>query len=170
MKRLALLLVGTFVLTACPGDKEPEPDTTSSAQIDTTPVNFDTLGANLPPVVPDTFTPPPEPKAPPRRQAAIPLAPPALMDAVSREQTFTQFCYQEFGQKSDPTLRGGVAMVVTVTSSGISDAKVADDTWTSAAGKAVNRCLDEKAKDAWRLGSGEVKPGKYVVNMTFAPA
>ena len=88
-------------------------------------------------------------------------------DAVARERTSSQFCYQEFGQKVDPSLNGGVALVVTVGGSGITDAKVASDTWSSSAGKPVNRCLDERAESAWKLAAGAVPAGKYVVRMTF---
>jgi hypothetical protein len=169
MKRIALLVVGVLVLSACPGDDEQPPvDTNTVAQIDTTPVSFDSLETNLPPPVVDTQTPPPAVRQ--RRAQPIPPAPPALVAAVSREQSFTKFCYQEFGQKADPTLRGGVAMVVTVGASGISEAKVENDSWTSEAGQAVNRCLNERAKDAWRLSEGAVRPGKYVVNLTFTSA
>lgn len=170
MKRIALLVAGVFVLAGCPGDDDQPPvDTTTTSQMDTTPVSFDSLQTNLPPPVTDTQTPPP-PVRQAARPAAIPPAPPALMDAVSREQSFTKFCYQEFGQKADPTLRGGVAMVVTVSAEGISDARVENDSWTSDAGAAVNRCLNERAKDAWRLSRGAVRPGKYVVNLTFTSA
>ncbi|HSJ65112.1 MAG TPA: hypothetical protein VK922_14565 [Gemmatimonadaceae bacterium] len=170
MKRIALLAAGVFVLAGCPGDDdEPPVDTASPMAMDTTPVDFDSLDTNLPPPVPDT-----QPARPAPRQAVrpspIPPAPPPLMEAVSREQSFTQFCYQEFGQKADPTLRGGVAVVVTVGADGITDARVENDSWTSSAGAAVNRCLNERAKDAWRLGRGAVRPGKYVVNLTFTPA
>lgn len=170
MKRIALLVVGVLVLSACPGDDEQPPvDTNTTAQIDTTPVSFDSLDTNLPPAVVDTQTPPPRTSRV-TRPSPIPPAPPALVAAVSREQSFTKFCYQEFGQKADPTLRGGVAMVVTVSASGISEARVENDSWTSDAGEAVNRCLNERAKDAWRLSEGAVRPGKYVVNLTFTSA
>jgi hypothetical protein len=170
MKRIALLVVGVVVLAGCPGDDDQPPiDTASTAPMDTTPVSFDSLETNLPPPVTDTLTPPPRVRGP-QRPAAIPPAPPALVAAVSREHSFTQFCYQEFGQKADPTLRGGVAMVVTVSAEGISEARVENDSWTSEAGAAVNRCLNERAKYAWRLGRGAVRPGKYVVNLTFTSA
>jgi hypothetical protein len=170
MKRIALLVAGVLVLAGCPGDDEQPPvDTASPMAMDTTPVNFDSLDTNLPPPAPDTQTTTPAPRQPPRA-AAIPPAPPALLAAVSREHSFTQFCYQEFGQKADPTLRGGVAMVVTVAAEGIAEARVENDSWTSGAGTAVNRCLNERAKDAWRLSRGAVRPGKYVVNLTFTPA
>lgn len=170
MKRIALLVVGVFVLAGCPGDDEQPPvDTVTTSQMDTTPVSFDSLETSLPPAVSDTQTPPPQTRAP-GRASPIPPAPPALVAAVSREQSFTKFCYQEFGQKADPTLRGGVAMVVTVSAEGISEARVENDSWTSDAGAAVNRCLNERAKDAWRLGRGAVQPGKYVVNLTFTSA
>jgi hypothetical protein len=89
------------------------------------------------------------------------------MDAVQREGSFSRFCYQEFGQKVDPLLKGGVALVVSVGSAGITDAKVASDSWSSNAGSAVNRCLDERAGSAWKLAAGAVPAGKYVVRMTF---
>lgn len=171
MKRIALLVVWVIVLAGCPGDDEQPPvDPPNTAQIDTTPVNFDSLDTNLPPAASDSLTPPPPRPRQTPRPAAIPQAPPALMQAVSREQSFTQFCYQEFGQKADPTLRGGVAIVVTVAAEGITAARVENDSWTSGAGTAVNRCLNERAKDAWRLGQGLVQPGKYVVNLSFTPA
>jgi hypothetical protein len=170
MKRIALLVAGVLVLAGCPGDDDQPPvDTASTVAMDTTPVNFDSLDTNLPPPKPDTQTAIPVSR-PPRRAPPIPPAPPALVEAVSREQSFTQFCYQEFGQKADPTLRGGVAMVVTVGAEGITDARVENDNWTSSSGAAVNRCLNERAKDAWRLSSGAVRPGKYVVNQTFTTA
>lgn len=168
MTRFALLFAAMLVLTGCPGDDD-QPVVDTAAPLADQPVNFDTLTTSLPPAVPDTGSPPPRER--PRAQpAAIPQAPPALMDAVEREQSFTLFCYQEHGQKDDPSLRGGVAMVVTVGSGGITDARVANDSWTSSSGKAVNRCLNDKAKDAWRLDGGLVRPGKYVVNLTFSPA
>ena len=89
------------------------------------------------------------------------------MDAVSRERTFSRFCYQEFGQKVDPSLTGGVALVVTVGQNGITGATVANDSWSSNAGSGVNRCLNERAGSAWKLAAGAVPAGKYVVRMTF---
>jgi hypothetical protein len=60
-----------------------------------------------------------------------------------------------------------VALVVSVGSAGITNARVASDSWSSKAGSAVNRCLDEKAGSAWKLAAGTVPAGKYVVRMTF---
>ena len=87
---------------------------------------------------------------------------------MEREQAFTKFCYQEKGQKSDPNLRGAVTMVVTVGARGITDAKVAASNWSSNAGRQVNACLDEKAKDAWKLAAGAVRAGKYQVPLQFS--
>ena len=162
-------------LAACPGERRSDADSAKVAAIpvDTMPTDLSKVETSLPPAMPDTF------KAPARtvarrsagevvREPPIPPAPPALMEAVSRERTFSRFCYQEFGQKVDPTLTGGVALVVTVGSSGINDAKVANDTWSSNAGSAVNKCLDQRAASAWKLTSGTVPAGKYVVRMTFS--
>ena len=60
-------------------------------------------------------------------------------------------------------------MVVTVNHEGISEAKVANDTWSSRAGKSVNACLEQRAPRAWKPAAGTVKPGKYVVQLSFRP-
>ena len=155
----------------CPGEKRAKSADSARAAIpvDTTPTDLSKVQTSLPPAAPDTF------KGPARRKSAgdvvreppIPPAPPALMSAVDRERSFSRFCYQEFGQKVDPTLKGGVAVVVSVGSGGVTGAKVASDSWSSNAGSGVNRCLNQKAGSAWKLTPGEVKAGKYVVRMTF---
>ena len=167
---LPLLLIG---LAACPKDKKKgAADSVAVAPpivADTTPTDLSSVPTSLPPAAPDTFKPKPIPKATPRAEPApsYPQAPSALMEAVQRSQTVSKFCYQEFGQKVDPTLSGGVAMLVTVGASGITDARVANDRWSSRSGKAVNECLNEKAKLAWKLTPGDVKSGKYIVQLTF---
>jgi len=159
---LAILALG------CPGEKRPKGADSARAAIpvDTTPTDLSKVQTSLTPPAPDTFKGPAQKvarKAPP----PVPSAPPALMEAVDRERSFSRFCYQEFGQKVDPTLKGGVAMVVSVGSGGITAAKVSSDSWSSNAGSGVNRCLDQKAATAWKLAPGAVKAGKYVVRMTF---
>jgi hypothetical protein len=167
--RLPILPLFLLGVVACPKDRKGADSVAVAPPLveDTTPQDLSQLPTSLPPVAPDTFKA--ARRAAPRAAAAprYPDAPPALLAAVQRSQTFSRFCYQEFGQKSDPTLRGGVAMVVTVDPSGVADARVADDDWTSASGKAVNSCLNERAKLAWKLGPGEVKSGKYYVQLAF---
>jgi hypothetical protein len=170
MKKLAavLLLAGL----GCHGDKNPPATTTAAAPppVDTTPVDLSKVQTALPKAAPDTFTPPPKPK--PESYAAqapdYPPAPSALMASVNRESAFSRFCFEEYGEKLDPTLRGGVAMLVTVNSQGVSDAKVANSKWSSKQpGAGVEQCLNEKAKLAWKLEPGEVRSGQYVVQMSF---
>lgn len=171
-----LVLAIAFVLVLVfrhPGGRTGAGNADSSraaVPVDTTPVDLSKVQTSLPPTLPDTF------KGPARtrrsagevvREPPIPPAPPALMEAVDRERSFSRFCYQEFGQKVDPTLRGGVAFVVSVGSAGVADAKVASDSWSSNAGSGVNRCLDQRASTAWKLAPGVVPAGKYVVRMTF---
>jgi hypothetical protein len=174
MNRIVLAIVAVvavviiFLLVRPKGETKQTPvDTTF--KVDTHQVPLESLTTNVPPPAPDTFTPPKIETRPAPTRPQYPMAPEALMEAVRREQSFTQFCYQEFGQKSDPQLRGGVAMLVTVGTSGVTAAHVANDSWTSKFGKAVNRCLNQRAKDAWRLPAGTVKSGQYVVNLTFQP-
>jgi hypothetical protein len=151
------------VVAGCPGDKKkavvPPPVQ------DTIPMDLDSLQSAIPAAVPDSFKPPPKRPAAER----IPPAPPELVAAVQREQSFSKFCYQEFGQKADPSLRGGVAMVVTVDAGGVTGARVANDSWSSNAGGAVNDCLNEKAAGAWKRSAAGVKAGKYVVQLSFRP-
>jgi hypothetical protein len=164
---IGLTGIGLVALVAagCHDDKPVPAKPIASA--DTTPVDLSQLKTAIPQAAPDTFTPPkPEPveAAPP----PYPPAPPALMESVNREQAFSRFCFEEFGQKIDPSLRGGVAMLVTVSGQGVSDARVARSRWSSKTpGEAVNGCLNEKAKLAWKLEPGEVKSGEYVVQMSF---
>lgn len=166
---LTLLLPVWLVLAACPGDKPRRP--AAVVPPDTAPANLESLAVAIPPAVADSA--PPAPRARPRgtrRAARSTPPPPALLAAVRREQAFSRFCYEEFGQKSDPTLAGGVAVRVIVGAEGITEARVADDSWSSPAGQAVNRCLDERAKSAWKLAGGAVRPGTYVVQLAFRPS
>jgi hypothetical protein len=166
MKRLSLALPLVLALLGCPkDDDEASQVPVDTIPRDTTPIALDTLTSTLPPVEPDTFTPPPRQTA--QAPARVPPAPAALMEAVEREQAFSNFCYREFGLKSDPQLRGGVAMLVTVGRNGVAAARVEADTWSSNIGKAVNQCLNEKAASAWKIAPGEVRAGTYQVDLRF---
>ncbi|MBX9929392.1 MAG: hypothetical protein K2X99_10810 [Gemmatimonadaceae bacterium] len=147
-------------------------DSTSSAPpapvaLDTAPVDLSKMRANLPPAVADTVV-----RAP--REAVvrgIPEAPAALMDAVEREEGISRFCYQEYGQKVDPQLAGGVAVVVTVAGGKVIAARIGADTWSSAAGRGVNGCLTQKAPQAWTLAPDKsIADGRYVVPLRFRPS
>jgi len=183
VRRLALLPF-LVVALACPSDKKNtaalpldsvKPDTTKTvASADTAGTDLSKIPAKLPTAAPDTFhrqnlTPDARSRGVgPSGHTSFADAPTPLVDAVEREQSATRFCYTEFGQKADPTLRGNVAMVVTIGSSGVTDASVGDSKWSGNAGRAVNRCLDQKAKQAWNVAPGAVKPGRYVVQLSFS--
>ena len=165
-----------LLLAACPKDKTANPDSmpVDTTHLDTTKsTDLSSIQSNLPPAEPDTFkrrklTPPPSSGG--GSEMSVPAAPAALTEAVQREQSMTKFCYTEYGQKADPTLRGNVAMVVTVGGEGITNATVGDARWSGSAGKAVNSCLNQKAKLAWKLAPGAVKAGRYVVQLSFSGA
>ena len=178
MKRLALLPL-VVVLMACPGDKKPQ--RAASIPIDTAPppadtaqrTDLSTIKASTPAAAPDTFhrrklVPSGVERSAGGEAAGLPSAPQPLLDAVEREQSVSQFCFTEFGKKSDPGLRGNVTMAVRVGGSGINDVRVASSAWSGKAGDAVNRCLNERARRAWKLAPGAVKPGRYSVQLTFA--
>lgn len=163
MKRTVLfsLLVATL---ACPGEKKVVKRDT--IPLDTTPADLSGLKTNLPPAAPDTFRPKKLPTGVVGGRT-IPAAPQALMDAVQRSQSVTKFCFQEKGQKADPSLRGNVAMIVTVGGEGVTAAKVGDSNWSSSSGRAVNQCLNDRAPQAWKLVPGSVPPGTYSVQLSF---
>ncbi len=165
--RYLLLLPLLLAAVACPKDRKAT-DTAAAIPLDTTPVDLSDVKADLPPPDPDTFK---APKLPPQdvQTVSYPTAPDPLMEAVRREQSATEFCYNEFGLKADPNLRGNVVLLVTVGRSGITGAKVGGSRWLPpAAGRAVNNCLNEKAKDAIKIAQGAVKPGTYQVPLSFA--
>ena len=170
---LAPLALTLLALAACPKDKKEARDTVAQIPVDTVPTDLSQVTSNIPEALPDTFrkrTPVASPSTG-SRGAAIPPAPAALTDAVQRELSFQRFCFQEFGQKADPSLSGNVAMVVTVGSGGITDTRIGDSRWSSgAAGRAVNNCLADKAKQAWHLEPGAVRAGRYVVQLSFRGA
>lgn len=180
----SLLPLALLVLAACPRDKKADAvpvDTTLTQAVtaDTAaPTDLSSLTSNIPPASPDTFKRISAAELAKREGVStggastsrIPDAPEALMTAVQRELSFQRFCYQEFGQKADPSLAGNVAMIVNIGSAGVSDTEVGNSRWTSSAGKAVNQCLSQKAKQAWKVAPGTVKPGKYVVQLSFKGA
>ena len=129
------------------------------------PVDLSKLSSNIPAARPDTFT------FRPLRVEQIPDAPAPLMDAAEREQGISRFCYQEFGQKTDPKLMGAVALVVTIESNAITGVRIGANDWSSAAGRAVDRCLVQKAPQAWKLlPDARVANGRYVVQLQFRPS
>ena len=164
---MILCCVGA-VSIACHGDKKSPPVSTVAVAppADTTPTDLSKVQTALPPAAPDTFTrPKPHYDMP---NVDYPPAPPALLATVEREQAFTRFCYEEFGQKADPSLRGGVAVLVTISDNTVEDAKVANSRWSDKGpGDQVNQCLNDKARLAWKLGDATIKPGKYVVQLSF---
>jgi hypothetical protein len=160
-----MLVPALVLLCACPAEKKAAPPPLAQ---DTTPVDLSAVKTDMPAAAPDTFKPPVFAK--PASSVRIPNAPPELLEVVQREQAFSKFCYQEFGEKADPSLQGGVAMVVTVGGEGVNDARVKADSWSSKAGKQVNGCLNEKAARAWKIPTDAVKPGQYVVQLAFRPS
>ena len=167
MRRL-LLLPLLLVAVACPKDKKSA-DTIAPMVVDTSKADLSAITVDIPPAEPDTFKPIKVPDQPGVAAQSYPAAPDPLMEAVRREQSATQFCYNEFGLKNDPNLRGNVTLLVTVGRSGITDAKVGASRWAPAAGgRAVNNCLNEKAKGAFKIAQGSVKPGTYLVPLSFA--
>ena len=172
----AMILPMMLLFAACPKDKTAKRDSMpiDTTHLDTTQTaDLSSIKTSLPPAEPDTFKQRKLPTATTSSAGgglSVPAAPGALTEAVQREQSMTKFCFTEFGQKSDPSLRGNVAMVVTVGASGITNATVGDARWSGSAGKAVDNCLNQKAKLAWKLAPGAVKPGKYVVQLSFSGA
>ena len=172
MRRLSLLFL-LLTTIACPRDRKETdtiPTDSGALVLDTNATDLSGVTTSLPPAVPDTF----KPKVPTATGSsatvpAIPVAPSALQEAATREQSVSRFCYREFGLKSDPTLAGNVGMVVTVGNSGINSVRVGRSRWSStAAGSQVDACLNERLSSAWKLAPGAVRPGTYQLQLTFS--
>ena len=166
MRRL-LMIPMLLVAIACPKDKKNQ-DTIPQVPLDTTPTDLSNVDINIPTAAPDTFKPavvPPQQTA----QASYPEAPEGLKTAVEREQSATQFCYNEFGLKNDPNLRGNVVLLVTVGQGGVTAARVGNSIWQpTAGGRPVNSCLNERVKDAIKIEPGSVRPGTYRIQLSFS--
>ena len=165
-------VVSCLLALACGGSGSPPPpppSTTAAAKAITADsvkptADLSKLRSNIPKAVTDTFA------FRPLRVEQIPDAPLALIDAAEREQGISRFCYQEFGQKVDPKLIGAVALVVTIERNAIAGVRVGADDWSGPAGRAVDRCLTQKAPQAWKLlPDARVPDGKYVVQLQFRP-
>jgi hypothetical protein len=161
------LLLSLIAIAAC--SDAPKPDAQAAPPklaSDSAPADLSKLKANIPAALPDTFTP-----LTMVRVKGIPDAPAVLADAAEREQGISRFCYQEYGQKVDPRLIGAVALVVTIEQNKIQGVRVGAEAWSSRAGAAVERCLVQKAPQAWKLLPGErVEDGRYVVQLRFRPS
>ncbi len=166
MRRLMMIPM-LLVAIACPKDKK-NADTVPQVPLDTTPANLKDLPTSLPQAEPDTFkpaVPPPQPRA---GGVSYPEAPGPLSEAIRREQSATQFCYNEFGLKNDPNLRGNVVLLVTIGQGGVTAARVGNSIWQpSAGGRPVNNCLNERVREAIKIEAGSVKPGTYRVPLSF---
>lgn len=167
MRRL-LMIPMLLVAIACPKDKKTA-DTVPTVPLDTTPADLSGLESTLPPPEPDTFKAAVPPRQPAAAQgASYPEAPAALSEAIRREQSATTFCYNEFGLKNDPNLRGNVVLLVTVGQGGVTAARVGGSNWApSAGGRPVNNCLNERVREAIKIEAGSVKPGTYRVPLSF---
>ncbi|GAC1655281.1 MAG: hypothetical protein NVS4B3_19900 [Gemmatimonadaceae bacterium] len=167
------VFVVSVTIAACPGDKKPHAgrgaDTIAVVAPDTAapPGDLSGVKTTIPSASPDTFRARKVTNSGAAARSGYPPPPAPLVDAVEREAAVSRFCYQEFGQKSDPSLTGGVAMQVTIGATGVTDARVAQRNWSSAAGRAVDRCLTERVVRAWKVNPGAVPPGKYYVPLTF---
>src|SRR5688572_12034593 len=114
MKRLVMIAL-LPALAACPRDKQESRATkTSEIPTDTTTTDLSKITTALPEAAPDTFTLRKLDTSTSAGAVGLPEAPEVLLTAVAREQAVSRFCFVEFGKKSDPTLQGNVAMVVTV--------------------------------------------------------
>src|SRR5687768_7770209 len=167
MKRLFLIPM-LLVAIACPKDKKTQ-DTIPRVPLDTNPTDLSGVQTNVPPPQPDTFKPLPIPQEPAGQQVSYPEAPEPLSEAIRREQSATTFCYNEFGLKNDPNLRGNVVLLVTVGQSGVTAARVGNSIWQpSSGGGPVNSCLNERVKEAIKIAPGAVRPGTYRVPLSFS--
>lgn len=73
------------------------------------------------------------------------------------------------GRKSDPWLAGTVSFYTFMSVVGTNVIRVQESQWTSAAGKAVDDCLNAAAK-TWKLDSSFGPPKEYITQVQFKAA
>lgn len=169
MYRTVVVASMLFVLAACPGDRnELAQDSLPVQPLPEDTVDLGAIVADIPPVAVDTPSSAGGTVAR-EREPEIPRAPEPLLAVVRRESASNQFCYTEHGLKRDPALHGALTMIVTVGTDGITNATVGGSRWVGSreAARAVNACLIDRARSAWTIPAGAVRPGRYQIPLVF---
>jgi hypothetical protein len=94
-----------------------------------------------------------------------------LGNYVRSRQSQLQFCYQEYGLKSNPTLAGTITVAVTLTGAGkVTGVEITNRTWSGTAASAAESCIRQRIM-GWQFspsGAGAAESGTYSFSFVFS--
>jgi hypothetical protein len=165
-------LLAVFALAACTGEKAPDAAATAAAAADS--------AAKLPGADPDAYRKSQEAYADSvlnrvstAKQVVEKLGKGYDVGSTRLRDTLALLsskadCHAQ-GRKMDPYLAGTVSYYVFMSVVGSNVIRVQESQWTSGAGKAVDLCLNDVAKN-WKLDSSFGAPNQYIAQVQFKPA
>lgn len=91
-----------------------------------------------------------------------------LGDYVRGRNSQLQFCYSEYGLKTNPTLAGSVAVAVTLTSDGaVTGVDITKRTWSGPGAAESESCIRQRIS-GWKFPSSEHGGGTYSFSFSFS--
>jgi len=91
-----------------------------------------------------------------------------LGDYVRGRNSQLQFCYSEYGLKTNPSLAGTVAVAVTLTSAGsVTGVDITKRTWSGPGAAESESCIKQRIS-GWKFPSSEQGGGTYSFSFSFS--
>jgi len=91
-----------------------------------------------------------------------------LGDYVRGRNSQLQFCYSEYGLKTNPSLAGSVAVAVTLTSDGaVTGVDITKRTWSGPGAAESESCIRQRIS-GWKFPSSEHGGGTYSFSFSFS--
>jgi hypothetical protein len=91
-----------------------------------------------------------------------------LGDYVRGRNSQLQFCYSEYGLKTNPQLAGSVAVAVTLTSDGaVTNVDITKRTWSGPGAAEAESCIKQRIS-GWKFPSSERGGGTYSFSFSFS--
>jgi hypothetical protein len=91
-----------------------------------------------------------------------------LGDYVRGRNSQLQFCYSEYGLKTNPQLAGSVAVAVTLTSDGgVTNVDITKRTWSGPGASEAESCIKQRIS-GWKFPSSEHGGGTYAFSFSFS--
>jgi len=91
-----------------------------------------------------------------------------LGDYVRGRNSQLQFCYSEYGLKTNPSLAGSVAVAVTLTSAGaVTGVDITKRTWSGPGASESESCIKQRIS-GWKFPSSDQGGGTYSFSFSFS--
>jgi hypothetical protein len=162
-------LLAVFVLAACTGEKDPNAtDKTAGPAITAADTNPDAYRQKQQAYADSVLN-----KASSAKQLVDKLGKDYEVGSTRLRDTLALLssktdCHEQ-GRKSDPYLAGTVSWYVFMSVVGSNVVRLQESQWSSAAGKAVDMCLNEAATK-WKFDTSFGPPKQLIAQVQFKPA